>query len=104
MPTVKETIQRQRQGLSVDFTVRPGKKWSGLPRFKNAKCERCPYYVCVALMDISLFAVKDPVAVIYSLGQIVYVNRRMPPPPAPPADASAGKRLEHDSHLARFGN
>jgi hypothetical protein len=83
-------------GLSVDFTVRPGKKWSGLPRFKNAKRERCPYYVYVALMDIFLFAVKDPVAVIYSLGQIVYVNRRMPPPPAPPADASADKRLEYD--------
>jgi hypothetical protein len=31
--------------LSVDFTVRPDKKWSTLHRFKNAKCERCPYYV-----------------------------------------------------------
>ena len=49
-----------------------------------------------ALMDIFSFTVQDPVAVIYSLGQIVYVNRRMPPPPAPPADASADERLEYD--------
>lgn len=31
--------------LSVEFMVRPGKKWSGLLRFKNAKCELWPYYV-----------------------------------------------------------
>lgn len=24
--------------LAIDFAVRPGKKWSELPRFKNAKC------------------------------------------------------------------
>jgi hypothetical protein len=50
----------------------------------------------IALMDILSSTVQDPAAVIYSLGQIVYVNRRMPPPPAPPADASADERLEYD--------
>jgi hypothetical protein len=31
--------------LSVQFTVRPGKKWSGLSRYKNAKCKRYLYNV-----------------------------------------------------------
>jgi hypothetical protein len=47
-------------------------------------------------MDIFSSTVQDPVAVIYSLGQVSYVNRRMPPPQAPPADASADERLEYD--------
>lgn len=30
--------------LTIDYAVRPGKKWSDLSRFKNAKCEYCPLY------------------------------------------------------------
>ena len=31
--------------LTIDFSVRPGKKWSEMPRFKNAKCEWAQFYL-----------------------------------------------------------
>lgn len=32
--------------LTIDFAVRPGKKWSELSRFKNAKCKYCLLCAC----------------------------------------------------------
>lgn len=38
--------------LTIDYAVRPGKKWSELSRFKNAKCE---YHLLHALETETLF-------------------------------------------------
>jgi hypothetical protein len=40
--------------------------------------------------------VKDPVEVVYSTGHLVYVNRHVPIPPAPPPDASEDEKLAFD--------
>ncbi|EXJ88251.1 hypothetical protein A1O1_05181 [Capronia coronata CBS 617.96] len=63
--------------LSIEFAVRPGQKWAGLSRFRNAKF-------------------KNPMTVIYSAGQVVYINRHSPIPPPPPADASDDEKLQYD--------
>lgn len=43
-----------------------------------------------------LSTVKDPFVVVYSAGQIVYVNRHNPIPPSPPADATEEEKLQYD--------
>ncbi|KIX02883.1 uncharacterized protein Z518_08826 [Rhinocladiella mackenziei CBS 650.93] len=63
--------------LAIEFGVTPGKKWHNMTTFKNAKF-------------------KDPFVLIYSKGQIVYVNRHSPVPSSPPADASEDERLRYD--------
>ncbi|KIV85409.1 hypothetical protein PV11_01106 [Exophiala sideris] len=63
--------------LKITYAVRPGQKWAKLGKFKNAKF-------------------KDPFVVVYSAGQIVYVNRHNPIPPSPPADATEDEKLQYD--------
>ncbi|KIW20080.1 hypothetical protein PV08_00655 [Exophiala spinifera] len=63
--------------LSVNFAVRPGDKWARFSRYRNAKF-------------------KDPLLLVYSAGQIVYVNRQDPLPPPLPADASEDEKLQYD--------
>ena len=47
-------------------------------------------------LTVSFHPVKDPVEVTYSAGEIVYVNRHSPIPPAPPTDASEDEKLAYD--------
>ncbi|KIX99022.1 uncharacterized protein Z520_05483 [Fonsecaea multimorphosa CBS 102226] len=63
--------------LSIDFALIPGSKWDQLTRFKNARF-------------------KETHEVTYTAGQFVYVNRHMPPPPAPPENASSAEKLKYD--------
>ncbi|KAL2408081.1 hypothetical protein ABEF95_016246 [Exophiala dermatitidis] len=63
--------------LSIEFAVRPGKKWASLDRFRNAKF-------------------KNPLVVVYTTGQVVYINRHNPVPPPPPADATDDEKLQYD--------
>jgi hypothetical protein len=67
--------------LSIQFTVRPGRSGPVYPDTKLPNVSGALTMLSIALMDIFASTVQDPVAVIYSFGQIVYVNRRMPPPP-----------------------
>ncbi|KAK5202178.1 hypothetical protein LTR41_012055 [Exophiala xenobiotica] len=63
--------------LRIEYAVRPGNEWLKLEKYKNAKF-------------------KDPVAVIYSSGHIVYVNRHTPVRPSPPAEATVDEKLQYD--------
>lgn len=47
-------------------------------------------------MDIDSIPVNNPVVVIYTSGQVVYVNRRFPIPESPPSDATEDERLQYD--------
>lgn len=86
--------------LTIEFAVRPGQKWAGLDRFRNAKCElpnnNQGCFGFVVSNTALLIAVKSPTSVTYSAGQVVYVNRHSPIPSPPPADASEEEMLQFD--------
>ncbi|KAK5467707.1 hypothetical protein LTS15_000680 [Exophiala xenobiotica] len=83
VPEVKDDVHIDKDApglapnLRIEYAVRPGHQWRDMTRYKNAKF-------------------KGPSDVIYSSGQIIYVNRHIPARPYPPADASEDENLQYD--------
>ncbi|KAK5231037.1 hypothetical protein LTR72_000217 [Exophiala xenobiotica] len=83
VPEVKDNVHIDQDApelapnLHIEYAVRPGHQWRKMTKYKNAKF-------------------KEPFDVIYSSGQIIYVNRHTPVRPSPPADASEDEKLQYD--------
>lgn len=60
--------------LKIDYSIRPGKDWTDLKTFRFFKIQ----------------------GEIFSTGSLVHINRRMPPPDPPDAQASDGEILAFD--------
>ncbi|KIW22894.1 uncharacterized protein PV07_11142 [Cladophialophora immunda] len=75
--TILRVYPEQLSYLAIDFAVKPGSSWDSLKRYKNAQ-------------------LSERVGPQFTLGSFAYVNRHLPPQPAPSEDASEEEKLEYD--------